>query len=456
MQAGAAARVEDLEPEWRRAFEWVGRELGGRVVRWERQPRWRPAWFLDVERGGETVPLYFRGDRGALDHGVYPLEHEMRILQLLEKHSIPVPHVYGFCPDPRGIVMQRSPGRGTFALAELDAAERDRVMDHYVEIVARMHQIDLAEAEAIGLERPTSAEQIGLGDLAHWERAFRKEKRRPEPLIEFTLRWLRRNVPRHRTRAALIQADSGQFLFEQGRITALHDFELSYLGDPMAEFAGLRNRTLSEPVGDMRRLIRHYERQTGEPADLAAIDYHTVRFGLATPLSTAHIVADPPPGVELVQYLAWYLVYGRLCIEVIANRIGQELAPIAEREGTPTRHSTGHRALRGMLAPSADPDPIRRYERATAERAARYLARADLLGPELEAEDLDEAGAILGSRPAGWRDADARLEAFVASAGPEHDGHLVRYFHRHVQRHETLLRGALRELEGARVDQLGT
>ena len=35
MQGEAAARPEDLEPEWRRAFEWVGRELGGRVVRWE-------------------------------------------------------------------------------------------------------------------------------------------------------------------------------------------------------------------------------------------------------------------------------------------------------------------------------------------------------------------------------------------------------------------------------------
>jgi aminoglycoside phosphotransferase (APT) family kinase protein len=454
MQGEAAARPEDLEPEWRRAFEWVGRELGGRVVRWERQPRWRPAWFLDVERGGEIVPVYFRGDRGALDHGVYPLEHEMRILQLLERHAIPVPHVYGFCPDPRGIVMQRSPGRGTAALAGEDEAERRRVMDHYVEIIARMHRIDLAEAEAIGLERPRSAEQIGLGDLAHWERAYRKEKRRPEPMIEFTLRWLRRNVPRHRTRAALIQSDSGQFLFERGRITALHDFELAYLGDPMAEFAGLRNRTLSEPVGDLQRLLRRYEELTGEPADTGAIDYHTVRFGLATPLSTAHIVADPPPGVELVQYLAWYLVYGRLCVEVMAHRIGQELTPLAERKGVATRHSTAHRALLAMLAPSADTDPIRRYERATAERVARYLARAELLGPELEAEDLDEVGAILGRRPASWSEADAQLEAFAQGAGPEHDGRLVHYFHRRILRHETLLQGALRELEGVVIEHL--
>ena len=222
----------------------------------------------------------------------------------------------------------------------------------------------------------------------------------------------------------------------------------------MAEFAGLRNRTLSEPIGDLRRALRRYEELTGEPADLRAIDYHTVRFGLATPLSTAHLVADPPPGLELVQYLAWYLVYGRLCVEVMAHRIGQPLEPIAERRAVATRHSTAHAALLAMLAPSGDPDPIRRYERGTAERVARYLQRAELLGPELEQDDLDEAGAILGRRPASWSDADARLEAFAQAAGPEDDGRLVRYFHRHILRHESLLEGALRELEGATIEHL--
>jgi hypothetical protein len=453
MSPAAGAWRETLAPEWHAAFDWVEREVGGPIVRFERHPRWRPAWYLDVERGGVLVPIYFRGDRGALDHGVYPLEHEMKVLVLLEKHGIPVPHVFGFCPEPRGIVMQRCPGRANLATAESEA-ERVAVLDHYVELIARMHAIDLAEAEAIGLSRPRTPEQLGLGDLDHWERAYRREKRRPDPMIEFTLRWLRRNVPRHRGRAALIQGDSGQFLFERGRITALHDFELSYLGDPMAEFAGLRNRTLSEPLGDLRRALRRYEALTGEAADLRAIDYHTVRFGLVTPLSTAHLVADPPPGVELVQYLAWYLVYGRLCMEVLARMIGQELAPIEAPKPVATRHSSAHAALVEMLAPQPGHDPFRAFETRTAERAARYLARADLLGPALEAEDLDEAAALLGSRPGSWQEADARLEAFAVATGPEADGRLVHYFHRHLSRHEALLAGALRELEGVRIEHL--
>ncbi len=450
MGEAAASWRGAIDPQWQSAFEWVERELGGPIVRWERHPRWRPAWYFDVERKGELIPVYFRGDRGALDHGVYPLEHEMKVLQLLEKHELPVPHVYGFCPEPRGIVMQRCPGRSNLATAESEA-ERISVLDHYVELIARMHRIDLAEAEAIGLERPRTPEALGLGDLDHWERAYRRERRRPDPMIEFTLRWLRRKVPRHRSRPALIQSDAGQFLFDRGRITALHDFELAYLGDPMAEFAGLRNRTLSEPLGDLRRAIRRYEELVGEPADLRAIDYHTVRFALVTPLSTAHLVADPPPGVELVQYLAWYLVYGRMCIEVMAHLEGVELEPIELPKPVSTRHSTAHAALVGMLAPMAGADPIQAYQTRTAERLAHSLARAELFGPALEAQNLDEVGALLGRRPLSWSDADERLETFVQSAGPESDAALVGYFYRHFARQEALLQGALRELEGVEI-----
>ena len=40
---GAVLEREDLAPEWRRAFEWVEATTGGRLVRAERQARWRPA-----------------------------------------------------------------------------------------------------------------------------------------------------------------------------------------------------------------------------------------------------------------------------------------------------------------------------------------------------------------------------------------------------------------------------
>ncbi len=158
-----------LPAEWRRCFDWIETKLGGKVVGAERQARWRAAWSIDLERDGECVPLYFRGERGQADHGVYDLEHEFRVLQLLEAHAVPVPRVYGFCPDPRGIVMQRCPGRANLATADSDT-ERESVMDHYIDILAQIHSIDPVVFEAIGIPRPQSPEQMALMDFGVWER----------------------------------------------------------------------------------------------------------------------------------------------------------------------------------------------------------------------------------------------------------------------------------------------
>ncbi len=124
----------DLSPAWRRGFEWVERELGRRVCNLRRQGRWRPAWFFDLEREGELVPLYFRGDRGHTEgeRVASVLDHEANIYRVLEANGLPVPHVYGICRDPDGIVMDRCPG--SFNLATLDDEEQRRsVFDHYIE-----------------------------------------------------------------------------------------------------------------------------------------------------------------------------------------------------------------------------------------------------------------------------------------------------------------------------------
>ena len=53
----------DLSPRWKAGFEWLESELGGRIIEARRQPRWRPAWFIEFERDGERLSLYWRGKR---------------------------------------------------------------------------------------------------------------------------------------------------------------------------------------------------------------------------------------------------------------------------------------------------------------------------------------------------------------------------------------------------------
>jgi aminoglycoside phosphotransferase (APT) family kinase protein len=415
---------------------WIERNVGGRITRVERQARWRPAWDIDVERDGDTLPVYFRGDRGSLDHGVYGLEHELAVLQVLEAHGIPVPHVYGFCPEPRGIVMARVPGRANLLTATTDD-DPPAVLDDYMGWLARIHAIGTEPFERAGLaQEPGPA---ALADLDRWERTYRRLKVRPEPLIEFVLRWLRRNVPDRDVASTLAVGDSGQFLYAGAHITAVIDLELAFLGDPLHDLACMRLRDLAEPLGDLNRGFATYERVAGARIDRRALDYHTVRFAICTPMSTAHVLARPPAEIDLVRYLVWYVQFSRVALEILASLLDVALEPIDDVAPTVGRFGAAPAMLASALDDLAPTEPLQQFRLDVARRTNELSRQLLERGPALDAQDLDEAASLLGRRPGSWQECDAALESFVASAGPGQDAALVRLFHRRAERWQTML-----------------
>ena len=434
-----------LEPKWQRALDWVEKEVGGRVVRAERQDRWRPAFFLDVERDGEIVSVYFRGDRGETGSGVYSLEHEIAVFEVLASEGLPVPHVWGLCPEPRGIVMESVPGRPDLSTAD---SEEDRrlLLEQMVDLYADLHSIDPKRFEDIGVERPR-AEELPLGDFPRWEATYRKRKSAPEPLIEFGIGWIRRHLP-ERNEISCLHGDAGQFLFEGSRITALIDFELACLGDPLSDIGTFRARDLSEPMGDMGPALGRYALRTGRSLDPAVLDFYTIRFCLQTPIAVSEIVRRCPPGTNLAQYFAWYLVYGRVPVELIARQEGIEV----EAPSLPESPRSPRTVAFDFLVDSLGGDGrAESYELDVPLRVAQYLRRAERYGRALDEEDLDEVAALIGRRPRTRLEADAALEEFISTAPPELDGPLARYFVRRCLREESLLAPAMRELAGARV-----
>ncbi|MEZ4333108.1 MAG: phosphotransferase [Myxococcota bacterium] len=447
-----------LPARWRRAFDWAERQLGGRVVAWEPQPRWRPACFFELERDGRTLPLYWRGARGEWHRDVRPLEREMRVIDVLERSGIRVPHAYGLCPDPPGLVLERLPGRFNLATAN-DERHRRTVLDEYLVQLSKIHSIPIEEFEAIGFDRPRSGEQSCLGETPRFERAYRAAKTRPEPMIEFQLGWCRRNVPCDRQEFSFLVCDAGQFMFDDAGLTGLIDFELGYIGDYAADLAALRTRDLSEPIGELGRAMRRYGEISGREIDLRAIDYHTIRFALLNPLSLASVVAKPGRDAHYVQYLGWYVVYARCGLELMARHVGVPLDPPQRPEATPSRRAVAHAHLVDLLDPArAGGDDAAAEERAydldRMQRIAVYLEQSDRFGPALEADDLDDLAKILGRRPRSWEEGDAALERLVQAAGPERDPELIRYFHRRLCREESLLHPVLREQQDARFPPL--
>ena len=418
---------------------WLERDLGGRVTRIERQARWRPAWWVDLDRDGERLALCIRGER--LDSAsAFSFDHERIFNTLLSERGIRVPRVYGSRDaNPKAYIMQRVPGRDNF---EGEPEElRRAAMEDYVDILLEMHQLDVApfgEAGIVRADRPQDSHLIGLRHFV--DRAYRSTKKRPDPFLEFALAWLDRNEPDNPGREAPIVWDAGQFHQQDGRITSLLDLEFGHVGDPLSDLAGLWVRTPFIAFGDVGALMRRYQERSGVPVDLDAVRWHYILWSLSNQLEFHTVLADPVPGTDYMLNLHWCIETNLMALEGIAAQAGVEFAPLDEIEQLQTDapaesgYGPAHRHLARALETLPSADPVSRYELRKSVRLARHLERIDEIGERVVAADLDDLAPLLGHRPSSWSEGEAELERFVLADRGEHDDRLIELFHRRLHR----------------------
>lgn len=416
--------------------EWVEAELGARVVAVERQPRWRPVWFVDAERGDERLELCVRGERVDIP-GVWPLRHEMTAQALMEAGGIPVPRVYGWCDDPPAFVTDRVPGRPDFA--GIPEPERDAVMDEYMGILADLHRLDPGPFVEAGIAHAVPPETPATVGMRAYERVYRANKRRPDPFLEFCLGWLARNPLDPGGREAVVVWDSGQLHHDAGRVTAVLDLELAHVGDPMMDLAGFRQRDSILHYGDMDRLYSVYEARGGFRVDLAAVQHHHFAFTLSNQLAFHSALADPAPGSDYMTNLQWCCETNLFAVEALAEILGVDLEPVEIPVGSTSAVAVAHGHLVALLRSIVAADEFEQYRLRTAFRLARHLERFDRAGDACVAADLDDLHALLGWRPGTWAEGDAALEEFVVGDGGRHDEELVVLFHRRLWRAHQLL-----------------
>lgn len=434
-------------PEEQRLAAFIESCVGGTVVSLNRQPRWRKCWYATVERNGETLPLYIRGDK-QLDAEPYPgLKRENDILVRLAQGGLPVPHVYGFCPEPEGIVMDRMEGERDMALLASDN-DRRRVALHYVEIMAQMHALAIEPFVDMGIRLPETPADTYLAYLDANQPLYDRTKRAPEPLIEFGLQWLRRNVPDRAPRPAVIHGDAGQFLCRDGELTCIYDFEAAHIGDPLADLAALRVRDPTEPLGiPVSEMIRHYQKITGEPVDAYALSFHTASFMMTAVMSLAGPLRDPSTPLH-GEYLVWDLTCRRAFIWAMAECLGVTVERCTPPAARPTRQGRTVGVLAQTLermAPAGDTDIAARD---SAVMLCGWLAQNDALGQTLREQELRRAAEILGTVPADLDDLDRRMEAYVFEAGPEQDQHLFEFFAWQVESQVMIAANLEERLEG--------
>ncbi len=432
-------------------IRWVEQTAACRVTGVEKQGRGRPAWFIDAQSDSGPKRLYLRGDRG-IEKGInrhYPLSREAKLIVALAPHGIPVAGTYGYNAEHRALLQDFVEGGVHFHHIE-DDDERNRTGDDFMRVLARLHKIKPAELNLPADEYfvPTTPAEHALHDLELWERTHFESIEEPEPFMRFALRWLKTHVPDHVVGTVMVQGDTGpgQFIYKDGKVAAIVDWEYAHWGCPMEDLAEIRQRALLHPFGDMVGRFRVYEREYGAPLDFDLIRYYTVRGLINTPLALiGPELTHPKSHADIAERLAWNAMYLRVTAESLAEASDIDLSN--ERIDLPDDVPSDRLSrlydvvcddLRDEHMPLIDGAYEQHRMRSTLY-LVEHLRQLSRIGGILDSQEMDEMAALLGSRPSSVKEGNFKLDQLVQQLGPERDEALIRYFYRNSRRQELAL-----------------
>ena len=222
---------------------------------------------------------------GPLLPSAHAIDREYRLIAALHPLGFPVPEPLALCTDESVIgaifyVMELAKGRSypNGALPEFDAAARRAMYGQLVDTLADLHNID---TDAAGLANFGKPGNYFERQVKRWTRQYRDSQTDEIPEMERLIAFLPGTIP-EQSRSSIVHGDFriDNVLFDRGSLTAVLDWELATLGDPVADFsylamhwampadggAGLQGLDL-EALGipTLDDLVRCYSERTGVP-----------------------------------------------------------------------------------------------------------------------------------------------------------------------------------------------
>ena len=211
---------------------------------------------LSVEqfKGGQSNPTYKldtpgrryvlrRKPPGELLPSAHAVDREFKVMDALGGQGFPVPKMHGLCEDDGVIgtafyVMDFVEGRIFWDpyLPELEPSERAAVYDASNQTLAQLHSIDY---EAAGLGDYGKPGNYFDRQIGRWTKQYKAAETETIPAMDRLIEWLPANAP-DQQRTSVVHGDYrlDNMIFHpaEPKVVAVLDWELSTLGDPLADF----------------------------------------------------------------------------------------------------------------------------------------------------------------------------------------------------------------------------
>ena len=284
----------------------------------------KPPFELSKFPSGQSNPTYKisaasgeyvlrRKPFGPLLPSAHAVDREYRLLSTLHPLGFPVPRPLALCSDALVIgaifyVMELAKGRpyANGALPQFDPATRRRMYEQLIDTLADLHAIDPLAADLGDFGKPGNYFER---QVARWTRQYRDSQTDYVPEMERLIAFLPQTLP-EQSRIAIVHGDYriDNVVFDgDGTLTAVLDWELATLGDPVADFSYLAMQWVMPADGG---------------AGLGGLDLEALGI---PPLEAIAKRYSERSGVPVGDKLDWYFAYNLFRLAGIVQGIKKRL-----------------------------------------------------------------------------------------------------------------------------------
>ncbi len=281
-----------------------------------------PTYRIDAASGSYVLR---RKPYGPLLPSAHAVDREYRLIAGLYPTGFPVAKPYGLCTDEGVIgamfyVMGLADGRNLWdgTLPDNTPSERTAIYHAMCDTLADLHTTDHVAAGLGDYGKPGNYFER---QVARWTKQYRASETETMPEVERLIAWLPATLPQQ-DRTAVVHGDyridNMIFAHDAPRVIAVLDWELSTLGDPLADFSYFLMSWVTQPEGRSGVMGR-----TGADTGIPTLEDMVARYCART-------------GRDGVPDLNWYFAYNlfRLTgiVQGIKKRIVDGTASSAQAE----------------------------------------------------------------------------------------------------------------------------